>query len=421
MGSQGPSSYSVPAEAAALFHEGILKNPKIGRDLPSEASLCATKIKFVGSDSPSIPINWRFAESISSLKGLEGTLLNCLLMRKYNVPPQQITIDTDHAQLFVMSTLLWTIDPATAENPNGANLTTSIDEETVQKIAKYFPSWDKHRQTATFHRASCTNIYKTKDDRFFHLHGSMNPDASLTSIGLPLEMDHATVEESWVPFQEKLSQITASEMQSLATDKYKQAGTIAWTAEEYQNSEHGKANADVGLFEIHDHPSSSQRAGWWPDSPQTSPSRPLAGLKVLDITRVIAAPVIGRGLAEMGASVMRVAAPHLVDFSALHCDLHWGKWNSLLDFRKEEDRETLKKLILEADVIIQGYRPGVLDKYGLGEKDVLELVKGRDRGIIYVRENCYGWNGPWQGRSGWQQISDAVGAPLFFPFLMSAF
>jgi crotonobetainyl-CoA:carnitine CoA-transferase CaiB-like acyl-CoA transferase len=48
--------------------------------------------------------------------------------------------------------------------------------------------------------------------------------------------------------------------------------------------------------------------------------RPLAGLKVLNITRVIAAPVIGRGLAEMGASMIRVTAPHICDYSALHCD-----------------------------------------------------------------------------------------------------
>lgn len=400
MGSQGPS-YSVPAETAALFHEGILKNPKIGPDLPSEVAICASKIKFIGSDAPSIPINWRFAESISSLKALEGTLLNVLLVRKYGLPPQQITIDTDHAQLFVMSTLLWAVDP------EGENLTTSTDAESAKKMAKYFPSWDKHRQSATFHRNSCTNIYKTADNRFFHLHGSMNPDPSLTSIGLPLELDHATVEESWAPFVEKLSHITAAEMQTLATDQYKQAGTICWTASEFQNSEHGKANAHVGLFEVREHADGAP-ASWWPDSPQTSPARPLAGLKVLDITRVIAAPAIGRGLAEMGASVMRVAAPHLVDFSGLHCDLNWGKWNALLDFRDAADREKLKALILEADVLVQGYRPGVLDKYGLGEGDVLELVRGRGRGIVYVRENCYGWHGPWSGRSGWQQISDAV-------------
>jgi hypothetical protein len=296
-----------------------------------------------------------------------------------------------------MSTIVWTIEH------EGKTLTLS-----APKMNDYFPSYDIHRQAATHHRNSTTNIYKTKDGRYFHLHGSMNPDPSLDSIGLPYELDAASVEESWEPFKEKLAQIDSQEMQRLASDVYKQAGTICWTKEEFLASEHYKANAHVGLFEIHPKPNPTQKAGWWADSPLTSAKRPLAGLKVLDITRVIAAPAIGRGLAEMGASVMRVTAPHLVDYSSLHCDLNWGKWNTFLDFRQEEDREKMKALVLEADVVISGYRPGVLDKWGFGQEDILKLCEGRERGIIYARENCYGWNGPWAYRSGWQQISDAV-------------
>jgi len=302
-----------------------------------------------------------------------------------------------------MSTLIWTIDPD-GDNINAFESATSAKGA---KLASYFPSWDLHRQQATPHRANCTNIYKTKDNRFFHLHGSMNPDPSLDSIGLPHELDSATFEESWGPYTEKMAQIDSAEMQRLASDVYKQAGTICWTPEEFVASEHGKANAHVQLFDLHSHPDASQPPSWWPEAPETSARRPLAGLKVLDITRVIAAPAITRGLAEMGASVMRVTAPHLADFSSLHCDLNWGKWNTCLDFRKEEDRAKLRELILEADVVVEGYRPGVLDKWGLGQEGVLKICKDRGRGVIYARENCYGWNGPWSYRSGWQQISDA--------------
>jgi hypothetical protein len=236
----------------------------------------------------------------------------------------------------------------------------------------------------------------------------MNPNPSLDSIGLPHDSDASSPEEAWKPYMKAMAAIDAEEMQRLASDVYKQAGTICWTQAEYAASEHAKANAHVGLFEIHSHPNARQAAGWWPDSPETSVRRPLAGLKVLDISRVIAAPAITRGLAEMGASVMRVTAPHLTDFSMLHCDMNWGKWNSHLDFRNEEDRAKLKELILEADVVVEGYRPGVLDKWGLGREGVMDICKDRGRGVIYVRENCYGWNGPWAYRSGWQQISDAV-------------
>jgi hypothetical protein len=104
---------------------------------------------------------------------------------------------------------------------------------------------------------------------------------------------------------------------------------------------------------------------------------------------------------------MRVTAPHLADFSGLHPDLNWGKWNCHLDLRKAEDKAKLRALILAADVVINGYRPAVLDKYGFGHQDVIEMCKYRQRGIIYVRENCFGWAGPWAHRSGWQPISDA--------------
>lgn len=238
----------------------------------------------------------------------------------------------------------------------------------------------------------------------------MDASPTIKSVGLPPDMHFDTMEESWAPFKEAIAQLTADELQHRAADIYRQAGTICYTADEYRNSEHGKANAHVGLFEILSHPNAKQTPGWWPDSPSTgtSPARPLAGLKVVDITRIIAAPAISRGLAELGASVMRVTAPHITDMSSLHPDLNHGKWNAFLDLRQEEDREKLRKLIREADVVLQGYRPGVFDKYGFGQQDIIDLCKDRENGIIYARENCYGWQGPWTGRSGWQQISDAV-------------
>lgn len=79
-----------------------------------------------------------------------------------------------------------------------------------------------------------------------------------------------------------------------------------------------------------------------------------------------------------------------------------------MDLRNAEDRDKLKALIMDADVVVNGYRPHVLDKWGFGEEGVLKMCEDRDRGIVYVKENCYGWHGPWSGRSGWQQISDAV-------------
>ncbi|KAE9366205.1 CoA-transferase family III [Stipitochalara longipes BDJ] len=133
---------------------------------------------------------------------------------------------------------------------------------------------------------------------------------------------------------------------------------------------------------------------------------PPAGLKVVDLTRVIAAPAITRRFAEMGASVMRVTGLRIAEFSAVHCDVNWGKCNCFLDFRKEGDRTQLRQLILDSDVVVQGYRPHVLDKWGFDVDDIFEFCRSRGIGIICVRENCYDWYGPWADRSGWRQMSD---------------
>lgn len=87
-------SYSVPKTAHQILKDGILNNPLIAPHLPHEIQECAESVHFVGNDLPSIPINWRFAESISSLKGLEAAMINVLLKRKYGVEPQKAVINT---------------------------------------------------------------------------------------------------------------------------------------------------------------------------------------------------------------------------------------------------------------------------------------------------------------------------------------
>lgn len=214
--------------------------------------------------------------------------------------------------------------------------------------------------------------------------------------------------EAIKPYVDAIALLSSTELDHLENDIWRQAGTICWTTQEYKDTESGRANAPVGLYEVTEYPDTSQKPEWWSSPPSAPTNRPLMGLKVVDISRVIAAPAVSRGLAELGASVMRVVAPHLPDHSRLHPDMNWGKWNTTLDFRKESDLAKIRKLIEEADVVVVGYRPGVLDKFGLGINDILALVKDRPRGIVIVRENCYGWHGPWSNRSGWQQISDAV-------------
>lgn len=427
MGSVGEATYSVQSEARRLLDKELLNNSRIP-NLPKEIQEAARHISFTGNDQPSIPINWRFAESAAALKAFEACMLNVLRSKKYGVALEDVTIDTDHASLFVMTPFL---TQKVGKNGEGEALNTFDPKEMV----KYgFRNTDLHRATADMQRVLATNIYRTKDRRYYHCHGmstdvgasavrhcglltvsigSMNPEPTLTALGMSLEGQEGDTYDSVV---ERIQQVVAhhdsSSLDKLMNEQCRQAGTIAWTVDEFLKSEHGKANDHVRLYEIKKIEGQSQPASWWPDSPSmpSSPQRPLAGLKVVDLTRVIAAPTITRSLAEMGASVMRVTSPNVTDMSGLHQDLNWGKWNCSLDLKKNaEDREKLATLIKEADVVVEGYRPGAMARNGFSRDDIFELVKDRGRGIIHVRENCYGWNGPWMHRSGWQQISDAVG------------
>lgn len=88
------TEYSIPQETQDIFDHGILKNSLIASTLPKETEECAKKVRFQGTGKPSIPINWRFAESISALKGLEAAIVNVLLKKKYGIEPQEAVINT---------------------------------------------------------------------------------------------------------------------------------------------------------------------------------------------------------------------------------------------------------------------------------------------------------------------------------------
>ncbi|KAK1222563.1 hypothetical protein PQX77_014577 [Marasmius sp. AFHP31] len=386
-----PATYSVPKEASQLLKDGLVFN-ELHRSCPPEVQDVYRLVEYRGGDLPSIPINWRFAESIAAIKGFQACMLNVLLVKRFAIEPQKVVIDTDHAQLFIMSPLI------TDLNVDGKNL-TFLD---LPELSRWFPS-----TSTSPHDISCTNIYKTKDGRFYHVHGSLNPKPSQTALGIPEEYQPAAGETPHSIYGQKVSQYDAEDLDALMNDEYRQAGTICQSVDEFLSSEHGKANAHVGLYELHHVPNSSQKPSWWESLNTPDPSRPLFGLKIIELTRIVAGPTIGRDLAELGASVLRITSPNVVDMHVLNFDMGWGKWSAYLDLKSGEDRERLKELIAEADVVIDGYRPGVMEKWGFGQEDILKMTEGREKGIVYVHENCYGWNGPLSYRSGWQQISDA--------------
>jgi crotonobetainyl-CoA:carnitine CoA-transferase CaiB-like acyl-CoA transferase len=154
--------------------------------------------------------------------------------------------------------------------------------------------------------------------------------------------------------------------------------------------------------------------------------RPLSGLRVLDLTRVLAGPTSTRALAEFGADVLRVTVPGLPDNDAMMKDTGHGKRSVQLDLKSAAGADRLRELIAAADVFVQGYRPGALDRLGFGPEEVRRL----NPLIVAVSVSAYGHLGPWRQRRGFDSVvqsvnglavanaggADAVsGPPVFLP------
>jgi crotonobetainyl-CoA:carnitine CoA-transferase CaiB-like acyl-CoA transferase len=143
-----------------------------------------------------------------------------------------------------------------------------------------------------------------------------------------------------------------------------------------------------------------EKIGDAPPSPLPPASRPLGGIKVVELTRIIAGPVCGRTLAAHGADVMLVTAPHLPAIAPLVIDTGRGKLSTALDLRSAAGRAALTALIEDADIFIQGYRPGGLEALGFGPDAVARLRPG----IVYVSLSAYGHAGPWAQRRGFDSL-----------------
>jgi hypothetical protein len=137
-------------------------------------------------------------------------------------------------------------------------------------------------------------------------------------------------------------------------------------------------------------------------------SQPLSGIRVLELCRIIAGPFIGRTLAEYGASVMKVTCHNLPDVPFFQVDGNVGKHCCDLDLKSASGRKAFEGLLQSTDVILNGYRPGALEKLGYGPQDIIKKIRNRGKGIVYVTEDCFGPSGEWSGRPGWQQIADCA-------------
>ena len=153
------------------------------------------------------------------------------------------------------------------------------------------------------------------------------------------------------------------------------------------------ALATVPVLEI-------ERLGDAPPRPLPAGGRPLSGVRVADLTRVIAGPICGRTLAAHGADVLRIHPPHLPEMPVLAMDGGRGKRCAHVDLRRAHDRRAFDTLVEGADVLVQGFRPGGLASLGYAPEAVAE----RRPGIVYVTLSAWGETGPWAERHGFDSL-----------------
>ncbi|MCW5694609.1 MAG: CoA transferase [Pseudolabrys sp.] len=163
--------------------------------------------------------------------------------------------------------------------------------------------------------------------------------------------------------------------------------------EEWDAHPQGQAIARLPLMSV-------DRIGAAPPRHWPQGERPLAGIKVLDLTRIIAGPVGTLTLAAHGADVMLVTSPNLPAVEPLVIDTGRGKLSAQLDLHDAKDRATFEGLLREADVVVQGYRPGGLAALGFGPDDAARIKPG----IVYVSLSAYSHEGPWAGRRGFDSL-----------------
>jgi hypothetical protein len=143
----------------------------------------------------------------------------------------------------------------------------------------------------------------------------------------------------------------------------------------------------------------------WPQQTSTPTDyKPLAGVKIIDFSRVIAAPAISKILALLGADVIRISHSKNPDYAATMVDLQTGKRDADLNLKTPEGKQAFTELVKDADVLVDGFRPGAFERLGFTSESLRKI----NPSLIYVRENCYGFKGPLSYRSGWQQVSDCL-------------
>jgi crotonobetainyl-CoA:carnitine CoA-transferase CaiB-like acyl-CoA transferase len=232
-------------------------------------------------------------------------------------------------------------------------------------------------------------VYPAKNGRWSYIHANFpnHRAAAMSVLGVPEEREAV---------RQAVAKWDALELEE-AILAAKGAGGMVRSMSEWAKHPQAAAIASLPLMEI-------LKIADSPPEPLPEAERPLSGVRVLDLTRVLAGPTSARTLAEHGADVMKITAPHLPNIGYQEYDTGHGKLQAHLDLRQSQDVETLRGLVREADVFTQGYRPGTLGNRGLSPEALSQLRPG----LVYVSMCAFSHIGPWASRRGFDTVVQTV-------------
>jgi hypothetical protein len=309
-----------------------------------------THAHLTGTD-PVYPSSFAVATAAQSTIAA-AALAACELAHARGTPRQDVTVDATHAAAECQG---W----------------FSVD-------GRVPPQWDKF-----------SGLYRARDGWVrVHANFTHHREGALRLLGLdPATADRAAAERAMLSWDAVAFETAAAEHGLVAA--------ALRSFEQWDASEAGRAIAAQPLFTITRIGDAAPRAL----PPLAETQRPLEGVRVLDLTRILAGPVGGRTLAAYGADVMLVNAPHLPNIDSI-ADTSRGKRSVLLDLRSADDRAAMDALLQDAHVFVQGYRPGALRQLGYGP----EALAHRRPGIVAISLCAYGAQGPWSGRRGFDSL-----------------
>jgi crotonobetainyl-CoA:carnitine CoA-transferase CaiB-like acyl-CoA transferase len=230
-----------------------------------------------------------------------------------------------------------------------------------------------------------TGFYQCADGRWIHLHGGF-PHLAMRTLDL---LNAGNDAQSILESVSKWSSLALED--TLAFTQL--CGAVVRSEEEWRTSVQGRVTGPPIVL---------KKIGDAPPLRLSNSRRPLGGVRVLDLTRVLAGPACSRLLASHGADVLTIRAERLPAVEFFDLDSGAGKRTAFLDLARPADAEDLRRLVRGAQIFVDSYRPGALAKLGFSPAALAHIAPG------YVSVSAYGSDGPWAGRRGWEQLAQAA-------------